>query len=264
MEDTKKNNFGLIISCIFNVILIGILIGVIMHNHFFVRKSDSIDNGQNITKVETKEENATSNEGFVQGAEKTNEDTNSVETNDLIYTVKVKKDEPFEEEGIKYEEISVPQININNDDVKRINIELKEYGQKDAYYDLKEEHYIYKNILSLLITSNTPGDTSYYFVYNIDIATGNILTNTELLNKLERTDNLHKKLSDIVNKVIDEKTQSLPNDYSKYVSISFNNSYGPEIQMPIFVKEDGKLYTIVYYTIPAGSGGPWGVIEVVD
>ena len=265
-EKANQKPVGLIISIIFNVILIGVIVAGVICGQFFTKKTTD-NNGQTTSKESSLVETEVVNKEEEQTVEEKAE-TKSIkidDSKDYVYEIKAKLDEPFEEEGVTTE-ISVPQINLNYENIKTINEKIKKFGQSHGFYDFVTEHYLNKDILSVVTRSDSPGDTYEYYVYNIDIKTGNILTNEELLHKMGITEDLNEKIQNAVSKVVNEHIDSEDADYSyaHSTSVNINKSFGPQIQMPLFINGNGKLCTIVQYTAPAGSGGPWGEIAEIN
>lgn len=268
MEEKKSKNVGLVIACICNVILVGVIIaGVIYY-------AKTIDKTTANTKTTPKTESETEVvENTVTKVQEAGETSNSSSTKiddskELVYIIKTDKriEDIDEEEYIEY-----PQININTENIKVLNEKIKKYALKDPW-KLETNYYINKGIISLVITKYTPGDNYYTHVFNIDSTNGNMLTNEELLYKMGITEDLDEKLNNAVQKVVaehvpesgsgtEESTQW--SDFN-WASIAINEYDGLEIKMPLFINGNGKLSTVVEYTVPAGSGGPWGIIVEVE
>lgn len=98
-----------------------------------------------------------------------------------------------------YEDISisykVPKININSDDVTKINSEIDKEITSKAKESIKEisngtsiglfkiyyNYYINDNVLSVLIGLEYDADIRNYYTYNIDIKTGKRMSNEDIL-----------------------------------------------------------------------------------
>lgn len=89
----------------------------------------------------------------------------------------------------------IPKININSDDVTKINSEIDKKITSKAKESIKEiengtsiglfkiyyNYYINDNILSVLIGLEYDADISTYYTYNIDIKTGKRMSNEDIL-----------------------------------------------------------------------------------
>ena len=266
MEEKKGKNVGLIISCIVNVILIGIIVaGVIFYEKGITEKKPTNDVVKSASRETTTEENVVNTEQekpeVQEAGETATQKSNKIdESKDWVYVVKTDK----RIEGIEEEEyIEYPQINYNTDNIKELNNKIKTFVLNNPFSN-ETKYYLNNNIISLVFTCYTEGDSYYIYIFNIDSTNGNILTNEELLSKMGITEDLHEKINKAVWKVVDEHVAEDEDAYSHGTSININDSFGPQIHMPLFINGNGKLSTVVEYVVPSGSGGPWGIITEVE
>ena len=264
-EKANKKPVGLIISIIFNVILIGVIVAGVICGQLFTKKTTN-NNEQTTNKESSLVETEVVNKEEEQSVEEKAE-TKSLkidDSKDWVYIVKtdtkVESEDENEETYLEY-----PQINMNMDHIKSLNEKIKNEIIKRNFYT-KAEYYLNNKILSLVITMDTLGDNYYIFVYNIDTTDGNILTNEELLYKMGMTEDLNERIQKAVSKVVNEHIDSEDVNYSyaHSTSVNINKSFGPQIQMLLFINGNGKLSAVVDYTTPAGSGGPWGEIVEIN
>ncbi len=131
----------------------------------------------------------------------------------------------------KYNDKSIPYVNLNSEDAKKINNQIEKYVDNEAkneWNDLSYKYYINKNIVSILLV-NRIGDTDNrkYKVYNIDINTGKKVTNKEILNI--------KKMN--MNDVSSNLKETIENSYGENISFAKENNIkndNPEIDSTIY------------------------------
>ena len=236
----KKSNIGIIICIIIIVLLVIALAGMFYYYNFAGNKNNITSNtGSKILKIDN--------------------------SKDLVYTAKAKVQYyNYNIDDMDYKDVDVIQVNLNNDNIKALNEKIIKYTQDSSNWEFDTKYYLNDDILSIVLTYYTEGDPYYFFVFNIDTNTGNILTNEELLYNIGLTDNLTEKISDAVYKVLDENKAGTELDpYGDWYFMSeICNDFRQELKVniPMFLNENGKLSIIVSYCTPAGSGGPWGVI----
>ena len=100
------------------------------------------------------------------------------------------------------ENISIPNVNINSDDAKKVNEELSKKMGDDILertgHKVSYKYTISENILSLLVENVEIDADNYtwYNVYNFDINTGKLLSTSDVLGQ-EKSGKLMDKLSEI-------------------------------------------------------------------
>ncbi len=266
MSEKKPIKVGLGTTiCIFIIILLVIAL-VVMYCHYNKKESITTNNSsiasaqENTTKVvaeekDKPEETSTKENSAIQKIDNSKE---------LVYTIKIKVKGYNDSGNIEDKEIEIPQINLNYDNIKELNNKIQQYTKDWSMGGIESNYYINDEIISLVLTYRTEGDPYNIFVYNIDAYTGNILTNEELLYKKNITDNLEEKIRKAEDKVLKENNvQEFDDSIDTWTMISQNcNDYRRGLQktIPMFLNENGKLSVVIEYCVPAGSGGPWGVI----
>lgn len=137
-----------------------------------------------------------------------------------IYTIKREKN-PYQEDT--YDKI--PKININSEKIKNINQKiLLNYEQVSAKTEYNYDYKYSKSrgILSLLITyayyltDNDDEPTRYFETINIDLKTGNVLNDSDVLKKFNLT----------------------KNQVNDYLSVKFYNIYTDLINHKYFTKKE--------------------------
>lgn len=193
---------------------------------------------------------------------------------------------------------SIPKININSDDVIVINKEIQDkyknevdeeiknykQGYSVSLLSLKYDVIINDTILSLLITKDCDFDFIVYQTYNVDISTGKILSNIQLLQYKNITEadllnELPNLLSDEfimqnrskdtvienMKKAPDRFTEEEIEDFSKEYTDKYNltidkSNFG--IDMPMFLDSDGNLNIIAKIYSLAGANFYYQIMEV--
>lgn len=136
-----------------------------------------------------------------------NQQQNLAENQDLNednYTIKENELEKKDIISLAYsdENISIPNVNINSDDAKKVNEELNEKFDGDISertgYEVSYKYNISENILSLLVENvETDADNyTWYNVYNFDINTGKLLSTSDVLGQAKSSE-LMEKLPEI-------------------------------------------------------------------
>ena len=245
---TAKVSLGTTICVIIIILLVVALCGMYYYYNNMINKN-SIDSTADIISTT---DNDAKKESIV------NNKITKIDTNkELVYKVKTSVKEYDQE-------VEVPQINLNYDNIKALNDKIIKYTNNWSMGGVESKYYINDDIISIVLTYSTEGDPYNIFIYNIDAYTGNILTNEELLYKKGITDNLEEKINKAVEKVFKEhNVQDYDDEVGTWTRMSeICNDYnrGLQITMPMFINENGKLSVVVEYCAPAGSGGPWGVI----
>ena len=181
------------------------------------------------------------------------------ESKDVVYDLynEVKNDQ-FGEENIR-----LPYLNIDSKYADIINKEMKVLydGEKDKSsesiinaYDYK--YFINDNILSLIIKTQAEVVSPDYYVYNIDVYSGNSISNLELLN---RNNIDFKSFATNLSNIIDPLIRDLYPDYVPtilkwdtlaeyyHLTLSIENC---NVNNSMFLDSDGNLNVIVkiYYS----------------
>lgn len=186
----------------------------------------------------------------------------SIIDNDIIFTSYAKKEKQEED---KYEiDVKIPEININNSEVKKINKEIRDIFQDKAEKVLaneEEDKVIYtveysacvnSNILSLVIKSTLKEGANAQRVivkgYTYNISTGTIVTLNDLIGIKQMDKN---KIKNEVTKVISEnakQNESLINlGYHVYERNLKDTMYEVDNIDNFYYGPDGAIYLIFAY-----------------
>ena len=153
---------------------------------------------------------------------------------------------------------SIPYINIDSADAKKINSEIQTYYKNLVEQELKYEaqgysvhmdtikytSYINNNILSLVISNTYPNSCIYYKVYNLDIYNGTTVSNADILNLKNITE---AKLLDKLKELYKNKFVSLYGTRENYIN---NMKTAPIGWTETELQEQAKLYDEQFnYTI---------------
>lgn len=203
MKDTKKD----FIAAILAIVIILLVILIILVSYLIFAKND--------TKKETDEVDVYSvNSSFdnisIDAINKIDD------SKDIVYDEKFEYELNFD--GVKFNINSImPVINMDNDNIKLINEEIKVYYENiklnEEMYELSYNKYTYDDIISIVIqkaekrTDNIK-NISNALVYNININTGDIVQNRELMNK-KNTD-IEKVCIELMNTI----TKDLKTNYN--------------------------------------------------
>lgn len=231
LEDNMDKNKKVKTDYSLFLMIFFILVAVICISVYFVMKHGKSDSKKYVNKIDE-------NKGYV-------------------YTSERIKNEKSESGSIVYDKI--PAINLQGSKYKQINNEIKNKYQEviknDPYF--YEYHYNQsKNILSLVVKySYYPQETiypvTYFNTYNIDLVSGNILTDAQLLEMYDVTEKqlqtyleakFKKYYMDIVNNGYYTKKECNYSCFIKNRGISTN--YLENIS---FYVDDGKLTLFKYY-----------------
>ena len=178
----------------------------------------------------------------------------------------------------KYIISQVPAINLSFDNIKKLNNEIYEYFtklksknviEKDGEYvkyqinTMRYEYFINEKILSLVISCNIEDSvtkhTTTYITYNINIETGELITNEQLIATLNHTN------SEVYNEILNEisiqykeiygadvtkldNTQNLYNDTIKQIGSEL------KINLPMYMNSAGKLMVCIDIVTDIGAG----------
>lgn len=162
--------------------------------------------------------------------------------------------------------IVLPYINIDSEDVKKVNSEIKQLNDKQydilnnainnvGYFDYADvktdyEYYIYDNILSVVILEYYGGEVpNTYYTYVIDLNTKKLLTYNDVINKTRQSIYNNKKI-----------TSSNINEYAKKAinakMMTFNYSTNSDSEMNKYFTECYNKYvndTKKYYLNNSGE-----------
>ena len=153
---------------------------------------------------------------------------------------------------------SIPYINIDSADAKKINSEIQTYYKNLVEQELKYEaqgysvhmdtikytSYINNNILSVVISNTYPNSCIYYKVYNLDIYNGTTVSNADILNLKNITE---AKLLDKLKELYKNKFVSLYGTRENYIN---NMKTAPIGWTETELQEQAKLYDEQFnYTI---------------
>lgn len=179
-KKTIKVSLGTVI-CIFIIVLLVIALGA-MYYYYNHNQSDTNDvNSGVVEKVENNINNEISET-------KVNKVNKLDENKDIVYA-------SFSKYSSEYS-YSIPYINIDSADAKKINDEIESYykplveaeikneteGLSVIMYNVKYNSYVNDNVLSLIVSCEYPNDCIGYKVYNLDIYKGTIISNDDILN----------------------------------------------------------------------------------
>lgn len=269
----NKNNKGLIWLIIILIVLVIGLTLFIVYKEFFVDNNLSNGNDSNTTTTTSKQISIKIDE-------------NKDWVYDANYEANVKQQTYFAwNEMYDVNDYKAPYVNINSAYAKTINNEIKEAYEramevfnngienKMAYIDtFKYNYYLHKNILSIVLTTGY-GETDavypYYYIYNIDINTGNEIPFADILNykNINETDFEDKAKKAIIEeydsyyKDID-KNDDLYVDYYeslKQETLEFYNNYKDKIG---YIDNNGNIILLAMVSFPAGQGSANKLIVV--
>lgn len=219
------------------------------------------------------------------------EQITSSEPVDEISTPKMDMENPiselysldFEDDSVPPTPISyhVPQINCDTEDAKKINDEIKEkYGSEvEEGLQNKEEGYTvvcysikWELIISgeytfaLVVSSEFPGSNINYDVYNFDGMTGKSISNEEILGRVNLEDAefvamVKEKAANRYAEKYNNVKDMMPELYLEQLEYTVSNER-ININMPMFVSEDGGLSVIADIGSLAGAGSYYEVLKI--
>ena len=178
-KKTIKVSLGTTICIIIIILLVIALGGMYYYYNSNSKNTDSV-NQSAIEKEENKIDKEVTDI-------KANKISKLDESKDLVYS-------SFSKYSSQYS-YSIPYINIDSADVKKINNEIESYykplvageianeakGLSVIMDNVKYTSYVNDNTLSLVVSHEYPNDCIGYKVYNIDIYKGTIITNDNIL-----------------------------------------------------------------------------------
>ena len=182
-------------------------------------------------------------------------------TKDIIYAVYTNQ----EQKKDKYElNVSIPRININNNNINNINKQieeifykkveniLKETQNKKIVYSVKYKAYLNENILSLVIISNLKeGNNSQRVIvktYNYNISSSQVLDINQLLNYRELNSSaVQAKINNTIKEAARKSTAYQELGYNKYIRNINDDIYKIENTKVFFLGEGKALYIVYPY-----------------
>ncbi|MBQ9013239.1 MAG: hypothetical protein IJ094_06780 [Bacilli bacterium] len=236
----KKNNVGLVVLVIIELLIILGLAGFVGYEKF-IKKDVCNCNNCDVKKDNKKEEKSLIKD----------------KTKAIVYTNGYYKDK------------KVPVINIDSTDADKLNREIEEYVDKMSLesdygeaYALSYEYFENKDILSIKMTITTFGSSRYYKTVNISTKTGKKVSNTDLLEmkKIKEGDfasilfEIYEK-EQIDNGSIDAvKTQSIYGDeYTSVYDGTKNNIESTKINdFDMYLNKNGELCVVTDIYLIAG------------
>lgn len=164
----------------------------------------------------------------------------------------------------KYDlDVQIPQININNEDVKKWNTEIKSVFQNKAskilsnseqytVYKVKYHVYINNNILSLVIKSNlkegTNAERTIIKTYNYNLETNKQETLKNIMeSKNISKEDLEKKIKEEIESKKDYENTLTQLGYKTYTRNADDSIYKQENINDYILGENGMLYIIFPY-----------------
>ncbi len=234
MKDTKKDFIAAILAIV--IILLVILIILVSYGIF-----GRDDNNKN-DEVDVYSVNSSFDKTDISVVNKIDENKEDV------YDEKYEYDLNYD--GVKFSFNSVmPVINLDNENVKLINSEIKNYYENiklnEEMYELNYSKYIYDDILSVVIQkqekrSDNIKNISNVLVYNINIKTGENISNRQIISK--KNTNLEKVCLELMNTI----SRDLKNKYNFNISdrsLLIDNKKTAEdyIKEEIYKEKDNEL-----------------------
>ena len=167
-------------------------------------------------------------------------------------------------------EYKLPKINISSKQADEINGEINELITKikngaTEPYATSYNWYINKSVLSLVVESQYSNDYTSYLIYNINMATGKLCKNSELLEIVGMSEKTFlnnaklaygQKFSEIY-KDVSPTDQQYIEMYQKTIS---KDNYG--MSVPMFLNEDGNLFVAAKIYSLAGSEWYYYLVNV--
>ncbi len=165
---------------------------------------------------------------------------------------------------------SIPQINCGSEDALKINAEINEvYGKivEEARQAAEEDvSYHWYQIdwsvsssdyyrFTLIIECLGDGDYVSYSVYNFDGLTGKQVTNEEVVEEAGLTES---KFLALVETIVEEQTEAnfgsmTGDDFYREILAEVTSDEEINMDMPMFINEDGELCVITGIGTPAGA-----------
>lgn len=201
---------------------------------------------------------------------------NVVDNKKIIYDADYKYDVDVTSYSTSYstyyiDDIKVPYIDIDSEDVKKINTEIKNIfndavnnfkkgvNDKITYVDdCTYRYFTDDNILSVIITYGVGAtDVVYpkYYTYNIDLKTGNLMSYKDVYTYLDISD-IDSNVKNAITNIMKQKLSNIGDQFDTYNNESFNN-YCETLNnstLKYFVDSNKKMNIIVSLSIPSGRG----------
>ena len=255
-ENKEKKEIRVKLSTVLFIVL---LVAVAVMAFFIYKLND--DNMKLKDQLNNKPDivNTTPNTNTVSNDVNTNSNTNA---SNVAQTKKVNKiDNEKELVYTSFNEItsdysySLPFINIDSTDAKKINAEIESKFKTKSGYAIKYVSYVNDNVLSLVISNEFDGGFIEYFSYNIDIYTGKALSNKDLisLKNITETTYLSKLKEAYKNKYIKMygTKDKISNGQSGITLEEYQAQYDKtvadkniSIETPLYLNSNGKLCNI--------------------
>ncbi len=211
---------------------------------------------------------------------------NNPKEKELVYTylkVGVVDKVNYNENTINDYQYNIPQININSKNIEVLNKKiLEKYTNiidemnKNQAINMMCESLVYdyfenNGILSLILMGTEENGNVFYFEkYNVDITSGEEITNKEILRKLNKED---EELKNTIEKYIDKYEGYNKNNYETIDRENVNackeetlkNYKDMSIEsMPLYVNDDNHICIYMKLAIPVGGGITTEVVDLED
>lgn len=176
----------------------------------------------------------------------------------------------------------VPEINLDYDNIKKINDEIAKLVDSDLKQLEKETElpemapsgmdyvwYLNDNILSLVFFE--PGyHVDFYYVYNVDVYTGKVLDNGDILDaaKIDEEDFPYmcsKAVEDYYKNYLYYKgieNGPVASEYNSAMSESIKESNFSSYKTNVFLNKNGELMIVAKVTTIAGAGSNYICVNV--
>lgn len=171
-------------------------------------------------------------------------------------------------------DIVVPYININSDDVNKINTEIKslydefisvysESFNTPWYIKTNYETYINKDILSVLLESEIGGTDApieNYYAFNVNLKDLSKMNYEDIYHYAKFSEeDINKRVEKAISEYIDTLDKIAWNENERkedYIRQSIQNYYTDlnDNSLQYFINKNNKLTDIIEIAVPAGSG----------
>lgn len=182
----------------------------------------------------------------------------------------------------------IPKINLESDDAKKVNTEIYNEYVNECIQEEKNlqeglgivcmaidyKYYINSNILSLVVRwQSIAAGAESFNVYNIDVETGENISNEEIIAKNGLTqEQVVSKLKELYKEACYENNMANKDKNDEYYSNAlefYNNEVLPytlsdencNINVPMFLDENGKINVVAYIGSMAGAGGYYHILN---
>lgn len=160
-----------------------------------------------------------------------------------------------------------PYININSDNITKLNNDIYDWAMSTIlpldfgteYESAKYRYYLNDNVLTIIIEAECGYGVEEGFHFNIDINTGEFISNTEILQKngidIEKISNVKEKLlnsetTDFYYSPLKEYYLELNDYYDKEFGDNLLNN--PEEWTLVYLDNEGKMRVILWLPTLAG------------